>query len=224
MAATRVTPTFTHVGTPEFCAAQIEFGRKVLPFAEQDCRHVARVVRGLKESRAWELMLPDEPKTWARLVHEQLGHEAEWLDQIEAGVAILERLGHSGPIQLTQALAALNARDEAQLRKPGNPNPRDARGRLTPSDHNVINRKSPWGTSRQQALRVLRTKRPDLHADVLEGRLSPHAAMVAAGLRHPTLTVPGDDVTHAVRKLIVRYGWTAVMNACTELEPDAEPT
>ena len=41
----------------------------------------------------------------------------------------------------------------------------------------------PSSDSVQQALRRLRDARPDLHAKVLAGALTPHAAMVAAGSR-----------------------------------------
>ena len=49
---------------------------------------------------------------------------------------------------------------------------------------------APTGTSAQQALRRLHDQRPDLHARVLARQLSPHAAMVEAGFRRPTWTVP----------------------------------
>ena len=48
------------------------------------------------------------------------------------------------------------------------------------------------GNSRAAALRRLRKYRPDLHAQVLEKKLSPHAAMVQAGFRPKTITVPFD--------------------------------
>lgn len=41
----------------------------------------------------------------------------------------------------------------------------------------------PTGTSREAALRRLRKDRPDLHALVIERKLSAHAAMVEAGFR-----------------------------------------
>lgn len=55
---------------------------------------------------------------------------------------------------------------------------------------NVRNRQ---GNAREQALRRLRKSRPDLHAKVLAKELTPHRAMVEAGFRHPTVTVPTDD-------------------------------
>ena len=49
------------------------------------------------------------------------------------------------------------------------------------------------GTSRAGALRRLRDQQPALHTAVLAGELSPHAAMVQAGYRPRTVTVPIDD-------------------------------
>lgn len=48
----------------------------------------------------------------------------------------------------------------------------------------------PEGNSAAKALRRLRKDRPDLHARVLSGELSPHAAAVEAGFRRRTITVP----------------------------------
>jgi hypothetical protein len=53
------------------------------------------------------------------------------------------------------------------------------------------------GTSRQHALRKLRKSRPDLHAKVLKGKLSPHAAMIEAGFRKKTMTIQSDPVQAA---------------------------
>ncbi|MDQ0694259.1 hypothetical protein [Streptomyces sp. W4I9-2] len=51
----------------------------------------------------------------------------------------------------------------------------------------------PSGTSKEAGLRRLRKDRPDLHADVLAGRLSTHAAMVKAGFRRKLVSVPVDS-------------------------------
>lgn len=51
----------------------------------------------------------------------------------------------------------------------------------------------PAGNSAAKALRRLRKDRPDLHAQVLAGELSAHRAMVTAGFRRPTFTVPADS-------------------------------
>lgn len=57
----------------------------------------------------------------------------------------------------------------------------------------VITRKTPTGTSRSYALQRLKRDAPTLHAEVLAGRLSAHAAMVKAGFRPPTFTVRADS-------------------------------
>lgn len=49
------------------------------------------------------------------------------------------------------------------------------------------------GTSKDYALRKLRKDAPELHAEVLAGRLSAHAAMVQAGYRPPIFTVRADS-------------------------------
>lgn len=58
-----------------------------------------------------------------------------------------------------------------------------------------------YGTSEQYALRKLRDDAPTLHASVIKGELSPHAAMVQAGFRKPTATVPTHDPEAAARRL-----------------------
>jgi hypothetical protein len=60
------------------------------------------------------------------------------------------------------------------------------------------------GNTRQHALRKLRKSRPDLHAQVLKGKLSPHAAMIEAGFRKKTMTIQSDPV-QAARYLKRRF-------------------
>jgi len=62
----------------------------------------------------------------------------------------------------------------------------------------AINTSDGRGTSSTYALRKLRKSRPDLHADVLEGALSPHAAMVEAGFRKRYLQLPDDPQAAAL--------------------------
>lgn len=62
-----------------------------------------------------------------------------------------------------------------------------------PPISNIITDRAPAGTSTAKALRRLRKDRPDLHAKVLASELTPHRAMVEAGFRHRTITVPVDD-------------------------------
>ena len=51
----------------------------------------------------------------------------------------------------------------------------------------------PTGNARDVALRRLRKDLPELHAKVVAGKLSAHAAMVQAGLRPKTFTIRADS-------------------------------
>lgn len=74
-------------------------------------------------------------------------------------------------------------------------------GRPTETFDNIQGSSSaPTGTAKDAALRRLRKDRPDLHAEVLAGKKSPHAAMVEAKFRKRTITVPV-DVEGAARVL-----------------------
>ena len=65
----------------------------------------------------------------------------------------------------------------------------------------VIQGSAPSGTSREAGLRRLRKDRPDLHAEVLVGHLSAHAAMVQAGFRRRSMTVPVDKPENTAKAL-----------------------
>jgi hypothetical protein len=71
-----------------------------------------------------------------------------------------------------------------------------------PIGNNVPDR--PEGNSAAKALRRLRKDAPELHSEVLAGRLSAHGAMLKAGFRPKTVTVP---VTRpeAVARALLKY-------------------
>lgn len=50
----------------------------------------------------------------------------------------------------------------------------------------------PSGTSSQRSSLRLSRQAPELHSRVLSGELSPHAAMIQAGFRKKTMTLPCD--------------------------------
>lgn len=62
----------------------------------------------------------------------------------------------------------------------------------------------PTGNSESAALRRLRKDRLDLHAQVIAGEMSAHAAMVKAGFRPKTVTVP-IDIEKAARVLVKSF-------------------
>jgi hypothetical protein len=87
-------------------------------------------------------------------------------------------------------------------------------------DHNIIFEKAAeQGTSVGYAHRRLAKAAPALHQRVLAGELSPHAAMVLAGFRHPTITIPSDDLEAAARRLR-RHFTCAELAALIELLDD----
>ena len=93
---------------------------------------------------------------------------------------------------LVDDVEAVDLLDQAVQNSPGRPGTAD----------NITGSKRS-GTSKEQALRRLRKNAPELHAQVLAGGLSPHAAMVAAGFRPKTFTVRADSpeaVANALRR------------------------
>lgn len=88
----------------------------------------------------------------------------------------------------------------------------------TPRPDVDISNVRPTGTTQAAALRRLRKDAPSLHTEVLAGRLSAHAAMVQAGFRPKTISVPvsrpesiaaalrkhlgPDDIAHLIRLLL----------------------
>jgi hypothetical protein len=77
------------------------------------------------------------------------------------------------------------------------------------SNGNVTRR--PVGNEERYALRRLRRERPDIHARVLAEELSPHAAMIEAGFRVKTFTVPVQPA-HAVAGALTRHLATDVID------------
>lgn len=73
--------------------------------------------------------------------------------------------------------------------------------RRSDGDTVTISDPNARGNARLSALRKLRSDRPDLHAQVLAGDLSAHAAMVAAGFRRPQITVPINDMDMLASRL-----------------------
>lgn len=55
----------------------------------------------------------------------------------------------------------------------------------------------PTGNTEQAAIRRLRKDRPDLHKKVIAGKMSAHAAMVEAGFRKRTITIPTEPADAA---------------------------
>jgi hypothetical protein len=79
-------------------------------------------------------------------------------------------------------------------------------GRVDNDESRVATGKSTQG-SNQASYVIARLKRddPDLAQEVVEGRMSAHAAAVKAGIKKPTATIPVDTPENAVRALLRRF-------------------
>lgn len=152
-------------------------------------KNIGRGEWGLSEVPT-TLKLVIDNELWRARVVQQTGEEARFdsfarfvtaplVEGLGTDLATLKRLCRDDP-------EALNALDKATLGQQG------LRTDLLDNIQEVP--VAPTGTSAQRALRKLRKDRADLHARVLAGELSPHAAMVQAGYRRSTATVPIDDI------------------------------
>lgn len=96
---------------------------------------------------------------------------------------------------------ALAAIEEATQQPAGNRTGRNQHTAEVGTLDNIQGSKAPTGTSESAALRRLRKDRPDLHAQVLNGEVSAHAAAVEAGFRPRTCTIRTDNPTSIVGTL-----------------------
>ena len=108
--------------------------------------------------------------------------EAPPLEGLGATLDIIYKLVSDDPVAL-DLLDRETVGPKHLHRDHGEPDWVVTRNKALPDDDNIII-KPALGTSRQYALRRLRKQRPDLHQRVLDGELSPHAAMIEAGFRH----------------------------------------
>lgn len=123
------------------------------------------------------------------------------LEGLGADLATLKRMCADNP-------RVLDALDQVSVAGPGNVTGNNQytveQSGIDNNIHNSKDRESPTGTSREAALRKLRKDRPDLHQRVLNEELTPHAAMIEAGFRKKTMTLPTgieDLAATLVRKL-----------------------
>jgi hypothetical protein len=134
-------------------------------------------------------------------------------DRIEPFVVTPPTKGLGATVELiTRVLQddveALSMWDEA-LRRPAHVH--------SSADVDNINVTRPDGTSQARALRKLRTDAPQLHQEVLQGRLSAHAAMVQAGYRKRTITVTLEphSAAQTLRKHMTPEQWAELVRIIT---------
>jgi hypothetical protein len=131
-----------------------------------------------------------ERNLWQRVWLEPLGCILEF-DTFEEFVTTKSPYGYGTTIRDLKQLCrdypiALDWIDKACMKGAGAPvGNQNASSAETTVDnvHGCLEAERPAGNSRDAALRRLRKDRPDLHAQVLEKEMSPHAAMIEAGFR-----------------------------------------
>jgi hypothetical protein len=74
------------------------------------------------------------------------------------------------------------------------------------------------GTDPSYVIARLKRDDPDLAQEVVEGRMSAHAAAVKAGIKKPTATVPVDSPENAIRALLRRFTKMQLIAALTIME------
>lgn len=149
---------------------------------------VPLLLRRVLESGAWR-------------EYETETHQVVHYDRFEAFVTTPPTRGLGADLALIRRIvaddpAALDLLDRALQRPDGRP--------VETFDNVQDLPQAPTGNSSARALRALRDKRPDLHARVLAGELSPHAAMVEAGFRKPTVAIPVTDTMYDAARVLKR--------------------
>jgi hypothetical protein len=131
---------------------------------------VPHILKTLLETEAWRCF---QPRMGPEVTHERFVDfiTTPPLAGLGTNVDLVRRV-ISGDIEAVDRL------DQALKNPTGHPI----------SSVNIIDER-PRGTSKDYALRRLRKDAPELHADVLAGKLSAHAAMVQGGFRPRTFTV-----------------------------------
>jgi hypothetical protein len=94
--------------------------------------------------------------------------------------------GHSSAARTRVKAARAAQKDDAADRQNLRPGHRPKKSETVYNGDRIVNTSGrPAGNTRAYALRRLREQRPDIHARVLTGELSPHAGMVEADFRKP---------------------------------------
>lgn len=169
--------------------------------ALKDGAHGLKALPGLLK-----IMLNPEKQCWkARYVHQL--RDIVRFDSFEEYVKSNPPEGLGSDIKILRRLCAddLEALDALERAVQGKRGGDHGNQYTCGKDDNVIFATSNKGNSLDYALRRLRKDRPDLHKQVIEKKLSANAAMVKAGLRPKTITVP-INVEKAARALVKSFG------------------
>lgn len=178
---------------PQANAALVEALGSALREGEHGLKHGPTLLVRVLREESWRSFVTQRG--------EQVQHER--FEQFVTAVP-LRGLGASMRLigKLVDAIEDPGARAQAQdLLDQVSGNRQGQRGNFLYNIQEVAESSAPTGTSREAGLRRLRKDRPDLHAEVLAGHLTAHAAMVQAGFRRKSVTVPVDKPENTARAL-----------------------
>jgi hypothetical protein len=157
-------------GSPKWCDMTLNFLQDSYKSITIDTSRFEGYLAELREHRAWEKVPVGNPYgSEDRMLAAELGKRA---DEIREQLKDIKR---------KQAEAQNRVRDEEdrkQQRPVGRPE-------IVYNNSSVVHDYRPAGNSAAAFLRRLRKDRPDIHARVLSGELSPHAGMIEAKFRKP---------------------------------------
>lgn len=177
--------------------------------SNQGLRAVPELLRAAILERAWE-----------KRVIVETGEVFEGFPSFDAWVEAAAPKGLGADITLIKRIMADDAEakdllDRARQNPVGNPTFSQPDRIAIP--YNIRNsNEAPAGTSSDYALRRLRKDRPDLHAQVIAGEMSPHAAMVKAGFMRRKVIIPITDDMMAAAQTLERQLTRAQSNALWE--------
>jgi hypothetical protein len=143
-----------------------------------------------------EILLKEE--AWKHRVIKQTGKVAEF-DRFEDFVEANLCAGLESSVDQLKRLCSDNV-PVLDLIDHAVQNPNGVHNRAVDNSNSI---ERPTGTTRANALRRLRTQRPDLHTKVLKGDLSPHSAMIEAGFREKKIEIAVDPERAA--RIIKKY-------------------
>lgn len=157
-----------------------------------------------------------DSEAWREFVHPMRG-----VQRYETFGAFCTEVINIRPEAIEAMLTKAYAKDEAdKVRKM-------IREDIVPAAPNGINQHSggcdnitPTSRGTDPSYVIARLKRddPDLAQEVVEGRMSAHAAAVKAGIKKPTATVPVDSAENAIRALLRRFTKIQLLAALTIME------
>jgi hypothetical protein len=183
-------------GSPEWCLQTVEYLKNLWKKKEHEAQLVAEVIDEIKAVRVWEIVPPEAPYgSLEALLKAELGSGTAVVQDEVSRLLEVDRLDQMNPSRQGERTDLVNIVNEVQR---------------------------PQGNSTAQALRRLRKDRKDLHARVLAGELTPHAAMIEAGFRKKWVQLP-PDVPGAVQALRRHFDESQIKEIVRKLQWEKEP-